>query len=465
MTPYSFAFRRAGDSEATVLTAGEQFRFDINRYEQFFSEPLPPRLIDLLRVAAAIYVADRLVRRKQRDQRRFWSRSLVLKTGVLDPGFWNDGSVLDALTDAVQFLSDDTWEFSFEKDDRRPANEVQRVLFGIPSDARVCLYSGGLDSAAGLAVRIAAEPAKHVLPVTVWHQPIQRKLVQRQFDFLTSRYGVPVSPLIAKAALIWTPELKRFREEGSQRCRAFLFTAAGAAAAAMAGGSQVEIYESGIGAVNLPLMAGMVGSRTTRSVHPEFLKRMSDLVSLVCDRSIKFDVPFVTRTKGQVARELSGHGLGGLARMTVSCVHYPLREQGHKQCGICPACIFRRQALSVAGTDEAEDTYKFDLFGSSESANSVPAKHRKYLRAFLGQVVGLDEVRPDAPLPARFRRHLIGTGVLTLEQSAVPVARLLSAYRDEWRRFIEQAETRGISWTRLVASSTPALEGAARATV
>ncbi|MEX2173910.1 MAG: 7-cyano-7-deazaguanine synthase [Pirellulaceae bacterium] len=463
MMPFSFAFSRRGDQGETRLSSGKEFRFDIEEYVRYFSKPIPPRLVDLLRIAAAIYFTDRLVRRKQRKQQRYWSRSLALKVKVNDAEFWTTPEIQELLIEAIEFLSDDRWNFTFEQDDHRPATVVQGNLFKRPEHQQVVLASGGLDSAAGLGVQLANEPSTVRLPVTVWHQPIQRKVVLQQHRLLSARFESLADPLIIKTALIWTPELKRFRQESSQRGRAFLFTAAGAVAAAMIGSSSVDVLESGVGAINLPLMAGMVGSRTTRSCHPEFHRRMARLVSEVCGHRVTFFLPFFDRTKGEVVKELTDRGLGELSHLTVSCVHYPLRESRHKQCGVCPACILRRQSLAVAGVQEQEETYKFDLFDSSQNANNVPRKQRKYLHALLSQVVQLEDIQSALSLPPLIRRHLFGTGIVSAEHPVETATQVLRTYRNEWMEFIAQAKSRGISWTNLVASGDDATEGVTRA--
>lgn len=464
MTPYSVSFERANDHSPFVLSAGTHFRFDFDRIEQFFQTPIPDRWLDLLRIAAAIYAVDRLARRRQRDQRRFWSRNLRLNVGVIDPAFWSQAHVHESLTETLEFLSDDTWDLKFTKDDQRTLKSRQLSMFDTSGENLICLYSGGLDSAAGLLNRVVDDPTRPIVPVTVWHQPIQRKLVLRQFALLNARYHVPIAPLIVKSALIWTAEMKsRFREEPTQRGRSFLFTAAGAVAMAMAGGRETELYESGVGAINLPLMSGMVGSRTTRSAHPEFLRRMSKLVELVIERPMSFVLPFGQLTKGQVLAKVKHAGLEELAATTVSCAHYPLRESEAKQCGVCPACIFRRQSLTVAGLHEPSGTYKYDLFEDVNASNHVPAKELDYLKAFLDQVVQLDGVQENQPLPLRIRRHLIGTGVLASGDSVEAVGRLLLTYREEWRETVAQAQGRGISWTKLLGRRASLTEGATHA--
>ena len=130
-----------------------------------------------------------------------------------------------------------------------------------------------------------------------------------------------------------------------------------------------------------------------------------------------------------MVRNLADAGLHKLAKCTVSCVSYPLRDKKSKQCGICPACIFRRQAMLSAGIDEPDRTYKCDIF----SGNEPPKEGRlAYLKAFLMQVAELEEVQSGRRLPERVLRHLMGTGILRNGESSAPFIRLLSEYRREW---------------------------------
>jgi hypothetical protein len=103
-----------------------------------------------------------------------------------------------------------------------------------------------------------------------------------------------------------------------------LFAAAGAGAATLSGMLCVEVFETGVGAVKIPLMAGMLGSMATRSCHPEFLCRMSRRASIVTEREISFRLPFLQGIEGEVVRDLERAGLADLARLSISCVRYPL---------------------------------------------------------------------------------------------------------------------------------------------
>jgi len=176
---------------------------------------------------------------------------------------------------------------------------------------------------------------------------------------------------------------KLWQEESSQRSRVFLFAGIGGVAAWMTGASAVEMYESGVGAVNFPLLAGMEGSQATRSCHPAFLRQMSEILSMAAGQQIRFNLPFFHMTKGEVVESLSRERLCDIASSTVSCAHYPLRHRERKACGVCPACIFRRVAMHAAGIAEPDATYQVDILAESGVMNRLRAKHLKYLRAFL----------------------------------------------------------------------------------
>jgi hypothetical protein len=252
--------------------------------------------------------------------------------------------------------------------------------------------------------------------------------------------------------MMWNSLLDRDLEESTQRCRCFLFASLGAIAAIRHGQRVVEIFESGIGAINLPLMAGMVGAMTTKSAHPKFLRLMSRFASLVADGEVEFRLPFFDETKGEVVRRLAEAGLEELAHQTASCVHYPLRHSRQKQCGVCPACVFRRQAIAVAGIAEPEGTYRYDFLGSPDGVGRIPSKRLLHLKASLMQVASMTDVREKLPLPRSVARHLLSTEVLPDGRPREAVVALLARYRDEWMNLASNGNRKGFAWARLLAA-------------
>jgi 7-cyano-7-deazaguanine synthase in queuosine biosynthesis len=393
----------------------------------------------------AVYVVDRLVRRYRRPNSGSLVRQVELEVEVSDPTFWNP--LAELVGHALRQVSDDFWTVRFVRGGSAHISDLPLPL--ADQNPIVCLYSGGLDSASGLATRLR-DVTNPVVTVTALHQHGQKKRVQEQVKAFAGAYGRRVHPLVLRTTMMNPPSLKQ--QELSQRCRAFLFTALGGAVASLTGSREIEVFESGVGAINLPPMAGMVsGGRTTKGCHPQFLRLMGELVSHVAQREIKFTLPFKAYTKAQIVRTLREDHLSHLAAKTVSCVHYPLREKGTaKQCGVCMGCIGRRQSLIQAGVPEDAALYKHDLFDSVQRANAIPVDELSPLKAMLMQVAELEELSADGQKPELFRRYVFGTQLLAPNEPVEQWVEVMRRYREEWMDLIAEANSRGIGWAKLL---------------
>ena len=226
------------------------------------------------------------------------SRSFRVRLEVHTPEFWHSGDVARLLKlRRVEFVSGDRWDFELR---RRGEAAILRPMPGpFPLDEEmppetVSLYSGGLDSAAGLARRLMDSPGRRFLPVTVGHQSQLLSNVQAQLSVIWRRFGGPLSHIAVPAEMA---QPARNEEEKTQRSRSFLFACVGGAVAAMSGSPEVEVYESGIGAVNCRSVDWMVGSRATKSSHPHFLRLASGIVSRVAGRDVTFRLPFLDQRR------------------------------------------------------------------------------------------------------------------------------------------------------------------------
>jgi len=444
---YSVAFTRQADRIVAKISDQTQIRLDECGLATALFHSIPSRAGDLLRIGLAVYAADRLSRRK-RGQQSGMSRVMHLEVGVVDPDFWSDWQTLAPMLESLELLSSDTWHLRF----RACAPVIEYLSCRPDEHPRVCLYSSGLDSAAGLATQLRTRKGA-MLSVTTYHQGLQDKRVTQQLRQLARRYKVDVRPIVVRTALGSVPLLQK--QELTQRCRSFLFAAMAGAVACAEQSSSIEVYESGVGAINLPLMHGMAtGARTTKSTHPHFLRLMSDLASRVAERRIDLTLPHRDRTKAEIVRTLAEDGLADLARSTVSCVHYPVRGKA-KQCGYCLACIARRQAMIVAGVDESDGAYEYDLFGSSQTVNAVEPAKLENLKATLMQVERLGELRGE-PLPEWFLQYALGTRVVKDRDALRSWVDVLLRYRAEWVALIALGESRGWNWAKWLPASAAA---------
>lgn len=447
----SFSVHIDGGSDVVDVVGGIHFHLEADSLQTYFGVGLTPRMYDLLRIASTVYVADRVTRRV-RNRSTGWSRTFRISLDVYEPEHWSRPATLARLIELLDFLTGDNWTFTFQSDPGLPPGLQEPTLPFEPASVNISLYSGGLDSAAGLAAVLSDTQQAQIVPVLVRHQSGQRFLATKQLVRLERHFHVPLRPLVVRFASVRPATLGQ--EENTQRSRSFMFCAVGGVAAWLAGSGVVDMHESGVGAVNLPLMAGMVGAKATRSSHPYFLRQMSSLLSDAAGRQIEFRLPHVDRTKAEVVSHLVRLGLVDVAVATASCVHYPLREERSKQCGVCPACIFRRHAMMIAGISEPNGIYKYDLFGPALSANSIPPDKLRYLRAFLMQVEKLSPLKKGSAIPQFLRRHLVGTHVITSESDLAFWCGVYRRYLDEWLRLVNQAH--GRDWASLLRGSAAA---------
>ena len=456
-----FGFTIADREKTLSLSQGDHIRIYPTEKNERFGEDLAARQIDMIRIATAVHVADGWVRRKMS---LCGLRNPVLEIEVLDPAFWSKPATMDLLKSCVDFVSGgDDWEFCFVAAKHIHHNRRPNLFQTQDDNALVSLYSGGLDSASGLASRAAEQPGRLIVPVTVRHQLQKSQLVRNHFKLLLARglfKSLDFKPFQA-GAFIRNSRIKRefgaeFREI-THRCRPFLFMTVAGLVANSFNAPEVEIFESGVGSINLPLVGGPADYRTTRSTHPTFLRHLSALISHVNDASLKYILPFAPKTKAEMAGVLKTLNLQELARRSVSCIMHPFKRNGWQQCGHCPACVFRRQAMLTAGIDEDKAAYSTDLFAEVDANNTIPEKHLRCIRAFHQQVSHLGDLERSVA-PTCFRRYLMATRAVSSDDQMAPHIEVYRRYRHEWLLLIATARCRGFPWMN--SASSRALEGA-----
>lgn len=373
-----------------------------------------PRAIDLMTIAAGAYAVDRAVKRKPRPGNQAGIRWLCPSFCVNDVAYWSSHDATQKVTEILHFLTGDQWQVSFERaESSLYERQQERLGFEWPRPSRVALYSGGLDSAAGLANQLLNGHLDYLL-VTVRHQFGLRFRCQKQIRELarhldlTEPMHCTLNAHLSKAV---AGDMKQ--QEPSQRSRGFLFGVTAALAARACDLHEVEVFENGVGAINLPLThGGLSAGLATRGAHPSFLRKLSALVSSVMEREMRFSLPFIENTKGEMLLKLKMHRLERWAELSHSCVHTSPRERGQPHCGQCPACIERRQAFAVAGISETH-RYKTDVF----KTDGLKPEWARYLRRYWDESLAWSNDDQDAM--RRMSTHLRNTHVPALDHPRV----------------------------------------------
>ncbi|MCA1789836.1 MAG: 7-cyano-7-deazaguanine synthase [Thioalkalivibrio sp.] len=325
---------------------------------------LPDRALDLLELAALIYGVDAAVSRGGPADSRMgalWHRRFLVEIPVRDLAFWQDAEVVHALQETLMFLSGDRFAFSFTPKTEPEAEYTRYFDFGEDGGwraDRVLMFSGGLDSFAGALEEVAEQGAQVAL---ISHAssskiaPVQRSLNAA----LTGRFGADA----CRHVPVRIQMKGRSTKEGTHRTRSFLFAALGTITAHAFARDRVSFHENGVVSLNLPPVGNVLGTRATRTTHPQALARFTDFFSRAFGGAMRVDNPYFWRTKTDVVQTVARLGMAPQIAHTRSCADVHNQTKQFVHCGRCSQCIDRRFAILAAGLEHADpaEAYKVDL--------------------------------------------------------------------------------------------------------
>ncbi len=364
-------------------------------HDEFIKKlPSPPdaRAIDFLTIALSVIAADTFVLRANSADR--WVREIHLIIELANPSPWY--ATVSNIERALSFLSGDKWNIEIRANGYSPAPMPKQP--GIPDC--VCLFSGGLDSAVG-AVDLLSKGRK---PLLVSHayskdRQIQQLLLNRLGTFVPYSVGTNVNATRVQLGS------NQYINDTSMRARSLLFLALGAVAASsvssMNAGAVTELYvpENGFISVNPPLTNRRLGSQSTRTTHPNFLRQIQLILDSV-GLPVKLINPYRGLTKGQMLKQCANQQLlSKIAKSTVSCGKW---KRKNKQCGRCLPCLIRRAALHAASMADNTDNGYVDLDLKKIMKNELLRDDVLAVMIAIDKYSGTDMVRwaiANGPLP------------------------------------------------------------------
>lgn len=410
-------YRRNAHTVALTYHAGDPAKVNIEiGLPRFVSSlvHLPPRVLDLLEIAAYVFCADRWLKRGAKDLVEYdaWGRTLHYVIRVRDHAFWNRKKVSDLLGDAVTWATGDhSHTFTFTPGYSTPATGLfDSAGFCVESaaDTRIALFSGGLDSLTG-AIRHLKQESGPLCLVSHRSSTDVQNTQSLLLQALHSRYPNRIHPYA------FTCRLRgRRAEEETQRSRSFLFCAIAYALATAHRQDRFYIYENGVTSLNLPKREGMGLARASRTTHPRTIRLFEQFLTVVNDGDFTIETPFFWMTKTEVLRTLKENGGSDLLDTSVSCTRTFENADRKTHCGGCSQCVDRRFVAVAAGLSEQDHAGLYtrdiinDTIDDSETRTFVVdylAQAREFAtssadrfeRSFLNELAVIEDHLKDVP--------------------------------------------------------------------
>jgi len=323
---------------------------------------LPDRIVDLLEIAAYVFCADRFMCRGNKNTLEYhsWSRSFLFVIKVRDFEFWNTPCIQKKLEDALCFMSgDQEYKFTFQPGHKTPLTglfEKEEFKIEPNADLDIILFSGGLDSLAGILDRL--ENSKNELCL-ISHQSGQPGTIRTQeqlFKALKRRCGNRVSHYKFRCGLTGVKAV-----EESQRTRSFLYSSIAYALCHGLSQNKFYVYENGITSLNFPKRQDLINARASRTTHPKTLRLLEDLFYKIEESKIKIHTPFLWKTKTDIFNMIANFGYQNLITSTVSCSKTFQNLGSATHCGGCSQCIDRKFAAYGAKLDDIDDSGIYKL--------------------------------------------------------------------------------------------------------
>lgn len=329
----------------------------------------PSNLIwDFVTIALSIAAADLSCQRKNSEDG--WTRQIELKVYLYNSEPWKTQYHL--LEKAFRFLTGDIWKFEFVDS----GIQAPSSIIPLETDADcVSLLSGGMDSLIG-AIDLISDGFK---PCFVSQEA--KGDVEKQKAFT-----LQLAP--TQQHFRWkNPISQNGRKESSTRGRSIVFLGYALLAATTLSKwktEMVDIYvpENGFISLNIALNSGRLGSLSTKTTHPIFLRLIQDIWNNL-GINAKLVTPYQFKTKGEMLLECKNQVLvQSLVCGTTSCGRY--LSYGRTHCGRCVPCMVRRAAFIKAGLEDSTTYVHNDLSSSgaikSSGANDIGAVASAYVK-------------------------------------------------------------------------------------
>lgn len=315
--------------------------------------------IDFLCLAVLVYLADTQISREIHSQDS-WTREIAISLPVYNPYKWN--SSVGTITRMLNFLTGDLWEITFLHRGFELAPPASPLITPPEFDA-VTLFSGGMDSLIA-AINFLEDGAK-VAFISHASDSYTKSSQRKLYNHFQKQYPQN-APTYFDMWTSFEDDLSNIGGgENSTRSRSFLFIAYGICVlSGITTTNTLYVPENALIALNVPLDSLRIGSHSTRTTHPFYLRSWNKLLSDM-DMGLSVLNPYWNKTKGEMADECRNKDLLlTVIADSISCsspqkIRYQKASPQH--CGYCVLCLIRRAAMTKAfgaGNDPTKYYYE-----------------------------------------------------------------------------------------------------------
>lgn len=334
----TFFVRRDGLADGGcdfVLEPGSNLFTGEADFEGYFGPPSSLES-DLLLIGSSVLAADRATERGEREDH---ARRIRLDIPVV-----NIGRLLPLCRDIeniLRILSNDGWRVNLRQGQGEP--ESQGSTFD--SEGRTLLFSGGLDSLAA-AVEFGGLKNLQLVSHKTRNQHTDRGQIELVAQLKNAGMNLPHLQFFVSSR-DGAPGGLGHDIENSQRTRSFLFLILAALSARRARHHEILfLAENGQMAIHLPLTQGRIGSFSTHTAHPDFLRAMEGFLQGSMEVPFQITNPYVYNTKAEVIRPVA-EMFPATIPASSSCWRNARLPTGVTHCGECIPCFVRRIAIEL----------------------------------------------------------------------------------------------------------------------
>ncbi|MBR0945252.1 MULTISPECIES: hypothetical protein [Bradyrhizobium] len=399
----------------------DEVEFDLSNLRWFRHGVSPSRPYnhaekDLCEIARVVHEVERLLPKRIVADR---IDAFEVAMPIRSQRRW-DKATVKLLGEILRVQGNARWDFTFSARDPDKQTQLDRLWDGVnvqreASPTALALFSGGLDSASGLASLVDRKDDIHIMSYFTGNLAKQSQLVTdlgfKRHVQVQGRWNHP----------------RGVRSGGSFNYRSFLFLALTAAEASANSVDRILQFENG------PLALAVAPTpiyRVTRHAHPRVHELAAQVFAKVLKRKdLRIENPFLEKTKREVVASLRKWAgtkakFVELVGRTETCWYLKssrivgsVDKTTNMACGVCVPCLVRKAALRSDDSATAVDfTNRRDPYFKSEIVRANVDSYLDMAERMLAE--GYDANRFFAELPRVTAAYLVSTeSILSVDEA------------------------------------------------